>query len=94
MVIGPQIDLSGSLSQISEHRARTASNILVEQKEQNFCGLPNCIGTNIAISAGLQVATDIIQFTNGTILKSTADENLFQPKPHFPVPRPRLDRAS
>ena len=93
IIIGPQIDIPGSISQISERSPNIGADILFEQKEQGLCSLADCIGANIAISAGLQVATDIIQLTNGNISKNTIHKNLPQPQMYSPVPRPRLHRA-
>ena len=93
MIIGPRVDMTASISDLSKNASQEARNFVEQQTDIITCKSFDCIGTRIVLSAGAQAVS---KFTSPPPLpenqaKEQVDTQTVQISPH---PRPRISRTS
>ena len=86
MVIGPRIDYSNVMSDVSNNALNSGQQFLSEQTDISKCASIECIGSKVIISSSVQVVNDMAQ----NLSFSGADA----PSLISPIPHARLMRRS
>ncbi len=103
LIIGPRFEMKDTLYEIPQDTMRSAEQLVVEQVNAGKCSSLECIGTRMAISAGMQAVSEMgnslvpapgnrfaDRSENDHGNKNTIQE---QGKEIPPRPRPRIIRA-
>ncbi|MCF6303427.1 MAG: hypothetical protein L3J13_09560 [Devosiaceae bacterium] len=94
VVIGPQIDYQGSASSISNQAINAGQQLLVEQTNVATCSTIECLGTKMAVSAGVKAIEDFLEPASNTNNTTSQTMNDFSTTALLvPKPRARISRS-
>ena len=103
LIIGPRVEMKDTLYELPRDAMRSAEQLVVEQVNAGECPSLECIGTRMAISAGMQAVSEMGNSLVPAPRNSHSDKsendhgnkNVIQEQGGKipPIPRPRITRA-